>query len=446
MRARRRRSAGGGRHPQDGNTVEGKIAVFPVPVPSRRLGTEPYDLGGTIIRMPARAAKIEIPRWIQLVGLPLILIFLWVVAGAVRHVVFLFLVALLIALLLNPVVRVVQRARIPRGFSVAVVYLVFALALIAAIGAIGTVVVNETRTAANRVDSYLTDVDGRTGQVAADRDVDRLQRWLDTHRLGGIDVEDRGHRLVRQIREGDVGRYTDRVVDFVEGAAISIGKLLFSVVVVIVVSIYMLLDFPKLQRRIDRRFPPLPGSQPLLVRMERSLTSYVKGQVLVSLIIGTSAGIGIYLLGALGWLPGGEKYALLFGAWVAITELIPYLGPWLGAIPPFIYALVVDPVSAIWVALLFLGIHQIEGHIVVPNVMGSALRLHPLLVIFGLLAGGEIYGLPGALVALPMLAAGRAVWGFFGERIKFEPWKEGGVPPVEVELEEAKPPSAAASR
>jgi predicted PurR-regulated permease PerM len=396
--------------------------------------------------MPARAAKIEIPRWIQLVGLPLILIFLWVVAGAVRHVVFLFLVALLIALLLNPVVRVVQRARIPRGFSVAVVYLVFALALIAAIGAIGTVVVSETRTAANRVDSYLTDVDGRTGLVAADRDVDRLQRWLDTHRLGGIDVQDRGHRLVRQIREGDVGRYTDRVVEFVEGAAISIGKLLFAVVVVIVVSIYMLLDFPKLQRRIDRRFPPQPGSQPLLVRMERSLTSYVKGQALVSLIIGTSAGIGIWLLGVLGWLPGGEKYALLFGAWVAITELIPYLGPWLGAIPPFIYALIVEPVSAIWVALLFLGIHQIEGHIVVPNVMGSALRLHPLLVIFGLLAGGEIYGLPGALVALPMLAAGRAVWAFFGERIEFEPWQEGGVPPVEVELEEAKPPSAAASR
>ena len=79
-----------------------------------------------------------------------------------------------------------------------------------------------------------------------------------------------------------------------------------------------------------------------------------------------------------------------------MTELIPYLGPWLGAIPPFIYALVVHPISAIWVALLFLVIHQIEGHIVVPNVMGSALRLNPLLVIFGLLAGGEIYGLPGS--------------------------------------------------
>ena len=81
-----------------------------------------------------------------------------------------------------------------------------------------------------------------------------------------------------------------------------------------------------------------------------------------------------------------------------------------------IYALIVDPVSAIWVTLLFLAIHQIEGHIVVPNVMGSALRLYPLLVIFGLLAGGEIYGLAGIFVALPLLAGIRALWEFAGER------------------------------
>ena len=105
-------------------------------------------------------------------------------------------------------------------------------------------------------------------------------------------------------------------------------------------------------------------------------------------------------------------------------------------------------------ALLFLAIHQIEGHIVVPNVMGSALRLHPLLVIFGLLAGGEIYGLPGALVALPLLAAGRATWEFFSERLALESWQEGSAIPVEVEIEETRsmapvPPSdppAAASR
>jgi predicted PurR-regulated permease PerM len=392
------------------------------------------------------AAKVVIPRWIQLVGLPVILLLLWVVASTVRHVVFLFLVAMLIALLLSPLVRLVAGLRIPRGFAVALVYLTFALALIAAIGAVGTVVVNETKTAAKRVDSYFTNVNGRTGQVAADRDVDRLQLWLNTHHLGGVHVRERGHRLVRDIRRHDIGKYTNKVVQFAEGAAISIGKLLFSGVIIIVVSIYMLLDFPRLARVIDRRFPPRPGSQPLLVRMEHSLVSYVRGQALVSLIIGTTAGIGIWLLGVLGWLPGGQKYALLFGAWTAVTELLPYLGPWLGAIPPILYALVVHPLSAVWVALLFLGIHQIEGHVVVPKVMGSALRLHPLLVIFGLLAGGEIYGLPGALVALPLLAAGRAAWEFFGERLVLEPWPDGGAPPVEVELEEAPPPRVAAPR
>jgi predicted PurR-regulated permease PerM len=395
--------------------------------------------------MPARAAKIEIPRWIQLVGLPILLLLLWVVAGAVRHVVFLFLVAFLVALLLSPLVRAVQRVRLPRGFAVALVYLVFAVVVIAAIVALGTVLVSETKTAAKRVDSYFTDVNGQTHQVDADRDVNRLQLWLNAHGLRSIHVQHRGHQLVRDIRRHDVGKYTNKVVNFLEGAAISIGKLLFSLIVLIVVSVYMLLDLPRLGRTIDKRFPPHPGSDSLVVRMEHSLVSYVKGQALVSLIIGTSAGVGIWVLGAIGALPGGEKYALVFGAWVAITELIPYLGPWLGAIPPFIYAFVVHPISALWVFLLFLGIHQIEGHIVVPNVMGSALRLHPLLVIFGLLAGGEIYGLPGALIALPLLAAGRAAWEFFSERVQLEPWDEGGVPPVEV-LEEASPPPAAAQR
>jgi predicted PurR-regulated permease PerM len=382
------------------------------------------------------AAKIEIPRWIQLVGLPLLLLLAWVVAGAVRHAVFLFLVALLIALLLSPLVRAVAGLRVPRGFAVAIVYVVFALVMIAAIGAIGTVVVNETKTAAKRVDSYFTKVNGRTGEVAANRDVDRLQHWLNTHHLGGIHVQKRGHRLVNDIRKHNIGHYTHKVVTFAEGAAISIGKLIFDAVIILVVSIYMLLDFPRLARAIDKRFPPRPGSTPLLVRMERSLVSYVRGQALVSLIIGTSAGVGLWLLGVLGWLPHGQKYALLFGAWTAVTELIPYLGPWLGAVPPLLYGLVVHPLSAVWVALLFLAIHQIEGHIVVPNVMGSALRLHPLLVIFGLLAGGEIYGLPGVFVALPLLAAARAMWEFFSERLALEPWRDG-TPPVEVELADA---------
>jgi predicted PurR-regulated permease PerM len=394
----------------------------------------------------AGAARIQIPRWIQLVGLPLLLFFLWVVAGAARHVVFLFLVAALIAFLLNPLVRGMTRVWIPRGFGVAIVYLTFAAILIAAGAALGTVVVNQTKSSASRVDDYFTVAHGRPFETHAYRDVDRFQHWLNTHRLGSIKIRKQGHDFVERIRKKDVSKYTGKVIDFVEGAAIGTLKFLFSLVLVIVVSIYMLLDMPRLRRAVDRRFPPHPGSPSLLPRIERSLASYVRGQVLLSLIIGTSAGLGLWLLGTLGWAPGADRYAVLFGAWVAVTELIPYLGPWLGAIPPFIFALVVHPLSAVWVTILFLVIHQIEGHIVVPNVMGSALRLHPLLVIFGLLAGGEVYGLPGVFVALPLLAALRAIWEFFSDRVVLEPWTEPGPIPVEVELEVPPTPVAPVER
>ena len=391
---------------------------------------------------PAEAARLQIPRWIQLVGLPLLLLLLWVVAGAARHVVFLFLVAALIAFLLNPLVRGMTRVWIPRGFGVAIVYVTFAAIVIGAGAALGTVVVNQTKSSAGRVNDYFTVAHGRPYNTHAYRDVDRLQAWFNTHHLGGIKIRKQGHDLVNRIRKKDVSKYTGKVITFVEGAAIGTIKFLFSLVLVIVVSIYMLLDMPRLRRTVDRRFPPTRGSPSLLTRIERSLASYVRGQVLLSLIIGTSAGLGLWLLGTMGWAPGADRYAVLFGAWVAITELLPYVGPWLGAIPPFIYELVVHPIAALWVVLLFLAIHQIEGHVVVPNVMGSALRLHPLLVIFGLLAGGEIYGLPGALVALPLLAAGRAIWEFFGERVALEPWQEGGKIPVEVEIEPHPPPAS----
>ena len=182
---------------------------------------------------PGAAPKIQIPRWMQLVGLPLLLILAWIVAGRVFHVVFLFLVALLIALLLDPVVKAIGaiqigRFRIRRGVAVAFVYLGCAAALIVSIWALATVVVDQTKTAANRFDDYFTITHGRTGQTDADRDVDRLQKWLDTHGLKSIDVQERGHRWVQQIRDKDVGKYTSKVVDFVEGAAISIGKLLFA--------------------------------------------------------------------------------------------------------------------------------------------------------------------------------------------------------------------------
>src|SRR5947209_11123111 len=100
--------------------------------------------------------KLQIPRWIQLVTLPLLLLLIWAVAGAVRHVIFLFLVAGLIAFLLNPLVRGIMRIWIPRGLGVAIVYLLIASLVAAASIALGTVVVVQTRSSSHRVDSYFT--------------------------------------------------------------------------------------------------------------------------------------------------------------------------------------------------------------------------------------------------------------------------------------------------
>ena len=377
---------------------------------------------------------IRIPRWIQLVGLPVLLLLGFLVAEALGHVIFLFLTAAVIAFTLNPLVRDLTRLRLPRGVAVAVVSVICATAFIALLVALGTVVVSETRSAADRIDAYLTEENPASGKTGAEIDVDRLQQWLDTHGLEGVKLEQQLNDLTDSIGAGDVSKYAQDAISFAQGAAKSVILFVFSVILVVVISIYMLLDMPRLEASIDRRFPP-HGGLPLTQRIERALWGYVKGQAILSIVIGTSAGVGMWILGTTGLVEGAERYALLFGLWTAFIEVIPYIGPWLSAVPPAIYALVVDPVGVLWVAALFVFIYQIEGHVVVPNVMASALRLHPLLVIFGLLAGGALYGIPGVLVALPTMAAGRAVWEFFGERIDLESWEEPTTRPVAVEVD-----------
>jgi predicted PurR-regulated permease PerM len=390
-------------------------------------------MGSATIGTMSDNPRIRVPRWVQLVVLPVLLLLAWALAGALGHAIFLFLTASVIAFLLNPLVRALQGLRICRGIGVAVVYLTFAAAVIVLVVALGTVVVEQTRSAADRVDTYLTDEPGRSGDSAFDGDVADLEQWLRGH---GIDVELRD-QVDSWLADVNVSDLTQEAISFAEGAAFGVVQLLFSIILIVVISVYMLLDMPKLERAIDRRFPPHDGP-PLTLRIESALAGYVRGQVLLSTIIGTSAGIGMWLLGVLDLVPGAEEYALLFGIWTAVIEVIPYIGPWLSAVPPAIYALIVDPISVLWVAALFVFIYQVEGHVVVPNVMANALRLNPLLVIFGLLAGAELYGIAGILVTLPVLAAGRAIWEFFGERVTLEPWNEGEPVPVEVEVERPK--------
>src|SRR5581483_2875589 len=120
-----------------------------VPVPIR--GSDGGENRGSIgsVSAAGRPPRVRIPRWIQLVGLPLLVVLLWLLLNAAAHVVFLFMVAALVALLLDPLVRVLQRVRLPRGLSVAIVYLLFLAALVLIVVAIATAVVTQTKTAAN---------------------------------------------------------------------------------------------------------------------------------------------------------------------------------------------------------------------------------------------------------------------------------------------------------
>jgi predicted PurR-regulated permease PerM len=389
--------------------------------------------------MPADGpGKILIPRWIQLVGLPLVVVGAWLLVSAVNGAVFVFVVAALIAILLNPIVRAFCALRIPRGLSVFLVYFCFAVAIVGISVIAGTVIAREVQSVANQVnDQFRTDAHGVT---PADRKLHELQRWINRSSPVKANVIGPGERLVHHIDVSHLQKYSGRAVSVVQTLVITVFESLFNLVLVIVISVYMLLDTPRLSRFLRRVFPGTGPEDDLVTRVERALLAYIRGQTMVSLAVGITAGVGLEILGVTGVFPAGSQYALVFGAWAAVVEIIPYLGPWLGALAPIAVAATQSPTAVIAVALLFLFIHQVEGHIIVPKLMGGAVKVHPLVVIFALLAAGELYGLAGVLLAMPLVAIGREVAAFLLERISLEPWRERGPIPVEVGIE---PPAEA---
>ena len=201
-------------------------------------------------------------------------------------------------------------------------------------------------------------------------------------------------------------------------------ELSFYVILVVVISIYMLIYAPRIGDLVRSVMPPGDGTpeDDYPTRVQRAVSGFVRGQLLFSAIMGVSAGFALWIFGVLGIFPDGRTYAFAFGLFFGVMELVPYVGPVLGALPPVIVALVQDPLMAVWVVLLFLALQQLEGHVVAPNVFGRALRLNPLLVILALLLGGHTYGFVGALVALPIAAVLRETVVYLRRHLVFEPW------------------------
>jgi len=364
---------------------------------------------------PSEPERVVVPRWVQLVLLPLALLAMWALARAAGKVLVIFIVAAVIALILNPLVAFLQRrARLPRGLAVLAVYLAFFLTLTG----VGFLLANPISDQVRTFTQNLPHIEGE-----ANAQIARFQRTLEK---GGIHVKlvDQG-KTALQTLSGKLSKSAGQITSFAGGLLTEIAGALVDVVLVFVLSVYMLLYGQAIGALVRRAMPPGDGTPaddfPLLA--QHAVSRYVGGQLLFSVIMGASAGLALYVFGVLGIFPDGRSYALAFGVFYGVMELVPYIGPILGALPPVLLALFTDPVTALWVTLLFVGLQQVEGHVVAPQIFGHTLRINPLLVIFALLIGLQLYGIVGALVALPILSVLRETAVYLHRHLKLEPWE-----------------------
>ncbi len=358
-------------------------------------------------------SRLVVPRWVQLVSLPLAVVGLWVILRAAGPVILLFIIGALVALLLNPFVTVLRRARVPRGIAVLIVM----LCVVCLVTGIGLLLSNPVSDQVSQFRDNVPEIVDDANASLAD-----LQAWLDRN---GVDLQiaDEGQTALGSLGQ-DLSAGSGEVVAFTQDALRTLVEASLALILLIVISVYMLIYGERIGATVRSVVPRRPGAEDdYPTRIQRAVIGYVRGQLLFSLIMGTSAGVLLWVLGSLGIFPDGKTYAVFFGAWFAFAELIPYVGPAIGAAPPVLLALFSgEPLDALWLTIAFTGLQQIEGHIVAPTVFAQALRINPLLVIFALLLGGQVYGFIGAFIALPLAAIVRESVDYFRTNFTFERW------------------------
>jgi len=384
------------------------------PTPRRlrqEAGSEP------VVPVPIPAVPVVVPRWVQLVLLPLALLGLWALARAAGPVLLILIAAGTVALILNPLVKMLQRRRIPRGLAILFVY----LGLFAVAGGVGVLM----------SDPISTQVSHFSGDVPrfikrANHDLANLQHWLNRR---GIKVQiQRQGQTALQTLERNVLKSSGNILSFSRDLLGKVVTISLAFVLVLVLSVYLLVYGREIGESVRRVMPPGDGTPeddfPRMV--QRAVFGYVRGQLLFSLIMGTSAAICLWAVGVIGIFPDGSRYALFFGGFYGLMELVPYIGPILGALPAVLVALFNDPISAVWVTLLFVALQQLEGHLVAPQVFRISLRINPILIILSLLVGYQLYGIAGALIALPVASVARETVIYLRRHLVMEPWTTAG--------------------
>jgi predicted PurR-regulated permease PerM len=391
----------------------GHPAEDPDAAPSPGTADQPSGLTG----LARTVAPVVVPRWIQIVLLPLALLGLWALARAAGSVLLILIVASMAALILAPPVRLLERA-LPRGLAILLVY----LACFASIGAVGLVLASPVATQISRLQH-------NTPQIVANanKELDSIQRWLNDRGIN-LHIQQQGQSALDTLQK-DVLKRSGDIVSFSRGLLSGVVTIGFDIVLTLVLSVYLLIYGRQIGELVRGLMPPGDGTPeddfPLLV--QHAVSGYVRGQFLFSLVMGGSAAISLEILGLLGIFPAGKEYAVFFGVFYGLMEFIPYIGPIIGPIPAVLVALFQSPISAVWLIVLFVALQQIEGHVVAPQVFRISLRINPILIILALLIGYQLYGVVGALVALPVIAVIRQTVLYLRRHLVLEPWGTRGV-------------------
>ena len=305
-----------------------------------------------------------------------------VLAFLLRNIILSVFIAFILAAAIEPMLKFLQRFKLPKSLSLAITY---ALAL----GALALMAFIVFPPLVHQVELFvrnLTNLTSRAVEVVAGSGVN----------------------------EAEIQQYTQRLLDFVFGRAeqisnsvlqVGLGVLsgVTSVVTIVVISFYIVAQKSELYDGLIYLMPKKSYEQVRLIlpKVERKLGLWLRGQLLLGLLIGVLTWIGLTILQI--------DYALPLAIIAGILELVPLIGPILAAIPSIIIGLTISPAMAVAVTLLYLIVQQLESNLIVPKVMERAVGLNPLLIIIALLAGGSLMGIMGAIIAVPVAVVVSAI-------------------------------------
>ncbi|MBL0387362.1 AI-2E family transporter [Tumebacillus sp. ITR2] len=297
-----------------------------------------------------------------------------------------FLISVIIAYLLNPLVHLLQRRGMPRGMSIVVIYIVFFLFASAALVNMIPMFIDQLRELGEKLPALIKQVEGWMNDFHENKRFLPLavRNAVDSN-LGALEV-----------------KATASISHILEQAGVAVEGMAGAFVVPFLVF-YMLKDVKGIERAVIAFFPK--GNRQEVIRLIRSvdeaLGNYIRGQLLVALLVGVLAYVGYLII----HMPYGFLLALI----VSITNIIPYVGPFIGAAPAILLGFTVSPMMALKVLILNVIIQQLEGNVISPLLIGRSLKLHPMLIIFALLLGGEMFGMLGLILCIPVVAVGKVI-------------------------------------